>query len=336
MGFAVRVSGPVRQRRTGLQDLIEETSARRGTRHRCGHALRASMHQRIMITTFLVLAVGVLVAIEANEAHAEAATSWPALASGALQDNSFLIEEAYNQEAGVVQHIFSITNDEDTGDWTGNFTQEWPVPDQRHQLSFTLPFTFADEPGETSGIGDLLLNYRYQLLTEQGHRPAVAPRLSLILPSGDYHRDLGTGSVGLQFSLPVSRQFNNFFAGHLNLGTTIIPAARVAGEAGRTEQLISGNGGASLIWEPVDAVNFLAEFVVSRDGEVADSGVVHRTHATFNPGTRIAWNLPASVQVVAGVSAPIGLTSDTSDFGVLLYLSVEHAFTSAASADRQW
>ena len=32
---------------------------------------------------------------------------WPSLRSGPLQDNSFLVEEAYNQEPGVVQHISS-------------------------------------------------------------------------------------------------------------------------------------------------------------------------------------------------------------------------------------
>ena len=95
-------------------------------------------------------------------------------------------------------------------------------------------------------------------------------------------------------------------------------------------------GGGSLIWEPVDAVNFLVEVVASRDSEITESRVIHRTHTVLNPGMRTAWNLPASVQVVAGVSAPIGLTSDTSDLGVLLYLSVEHAFTRAAGAERQW
>lgn len=44
-----------------------------------------------------------------------------------IQDNSFLIEEAYNQERGVVQHIqtFQIMKDDS---WIYTFTQEWPVP----------------------------------------------------------------------------------------------------------------------------------------------------------------------------------------------------------------
>ena len=49
-----------------------------------------------------------------------------------VQDNSFLIEEAYNQEPGVVQHIFNLTGSRDKmrgpddRAWTFTFTQEWP------------------------------------------------------------------------------------------------------------------------------------------------------------------------------------------------------------------
>ena len=45
--------------------------------------------------------------------------------AAAVQDNSFLIEEAYNQEAGVVQHILNLQRAD--RDWFLSFTQEWPV-----------------------------------------------------------------------------------------------------------------------------------------------------------------------------------------------------------------
>jgi len=38
-------------------------------------------------------------------AKESAQSAQPAAAPAAIEDNSFLIEEAYNQEAGVVQHI---------------------------------------------------------------------------------------------------------------------------------------------------------------------------------------------------------------------------------------
>src|SRR5262245_1643983 len=50
-----------------------------------------------------------------------------------IRDNSFLIEEAYNQEPGVVQHIFTGSFGLDdrggprTRTWDLSFTQEWPL-----------------------------------------------------------------------------------------------------------------------------------------------------------------------------------------------------------------
>ena len=43
-----------------------------------------------------------------------------------IMDNSFLIEEAYNQEEGVVQHINTFMRQRH-GDWLYTFTQEWPI-----------------------------------------------------------------------------------------------------------------------------------------------------------------------------------------------------------------
>src|SRR5258706_3537345 len=73
-----------------------------------------------------------------------------------ILDNSFFIEEAYNQEAGVVQHIFNAVYgwnplsgpDEHQVDFL--FTQEWPVGGQTHQFSYTIPYSFQDTAGQTA------------------------------------------------------------------------------------------------------------------------------------------------------------------------------------------
>ncbi|RQW77072.1 MAG: transporter, partial [Geobacter sp.] len=117
-----------------------------------------------------------------------------------IQDNSFLIEEAYNQEDGVIQHIQAFQYFK--GDnWQYTFTQEWPVPGQTHQLSYTIPAERIKVDGQDdAGIGDVALNYRYQAVLKDGI--AFAPRLSLILPTGDRKKGLGTGTVGYQVNLP--------------------------------------------------------------------------------------------------------------------------------------
>src|ERR1051325_8382666 len=63
----------------------------------------------------------------------------PPKAPPAIQDNSFLMEEAYNQEAGVVQHINAFMKSLRGKGWIYTFTQEWPVFGQKHQFSYTVP-----------------------------------------------------------------------------------------------------------------------------------------------------------------------------------------------------
>ena len=85
------------------------------------------------------------------------------LAKG-IQDNSFFIEEAYNQEPGVVQHIFNLPIDFTNGsrEIAPSFTQEWPVFSQTHQFSYTIPFSKVFEqsvsgpPSDENGLGDAL------------------------------------------------------------------------------------------------------------------------------------------------------------------------------------
>src|SRR4029078_178351 len=135
----------------------------------------------------------------------------PALASAqtpVVQDNSFLMEEAYNQETGIVQHIFTLLIHRGTSDFEGAFTQEWPVGRITHQLSYDLPLVRSE--GE-SGLGDIRINYRYQLLGSGDTRWAVAPRFSVTLPTGDWKKGRGSGAVGIETMLPVSYVISPLF-----------------------------------------------------------------------------------------------------------------------------
>src|SRR4249919_718696 len=72
-----------------------------------------------------------------------------------IQDNSFLIEEAYNQEDGVIQHISTFQRLTSSHSWVYTQTDEWPVRSLKHQLSVTLSGTYAgDFAGSGAGWGD--------------------------------------------------------------------------------------------------------------------------------------------------------------------------------------
>jgi hypothetical protein len=199
----------------------------------------------------------------------------------AIQDNSFLMEEAYNQEEGAVQHINTFQRMRG-GLWLATFTQEWPVPKQTHQLSYTVPYQRVDgDAGRRSGLGDIALNYRYQLAGSGETRFACAPRLSLLLPSGDYRRELGSGGVGLQVNVATSTVLSDRLVTHTNIGGTYFPSAKDA----RGEKAVTrgANAGQSLVWTVRDDFNAMLEAVWSYSQAVTGPGHVRGARAFFAP-----------------------------------------------------
>lgn len=216
-----------------------------------------------------------------------AATAALAIEPFAIQDNSFLIEEAYNQETRVVQHIFTFN------DGIATFTQEWPVSDIKHQLSYTVPV-------EKRTAGDSMINYRYQLLGDGSSRVAIAPRASLIVPSERSH------GYGYDLNLPVSIALSDHFVTHWNAGATKTPSS---------PEPVTWSAGASVIAAPFERFHFMLESRWTRS---------FRSTYTVSPGVRWAWDFKKSgLQIVPGIAMPV--TSDHQR-SVYLYLSLEHPF----------
>lgn len=237
-----------------------------------------------------------------------------------IRDNSFLIEEAYNQEPGVVQHILLFGQDRATRDWELAFTQEWPLASQNHQLSYTVPLVRA---GPTRGLGDVAVNYRYRWLA--GERSESVLRLSALLPTGSSARGLGAGGPGVQVNLPVSLAIGRSLAMHWNAGGSMIPSARaVDGTRSSVRELFAG---ASVIWLVHPALNLLAETVWSR-AEIPEIGGTRSAETTLTlvPGVRGAINLRSGAQIVPGVGLMLDGRDGARVSGLLLYLSFEHGF----------
>jgi hypothetical protein len=240
-----------------------------------------------------------------------------------IADNSFLIEEAYNQEAGVVQHISTFTRPDGGGAWGYSFTQEWPFRGMRHQLSYTIPV--VNEEGNGTGLGDIALNYRYQLVGDGGDGLHVAPRASLLLPSGSERRGRGAGGLGFQTNLPLSVRPAPWLALHANAGLTYTPKA--ANALGETAHTLDANLGGSAIWLFRPALNFLVELVWQSTEDVVGPDRRARAESVFlNPGLRWAFNFPNGLQIVPGAAYTVGLADSDGQDGLFLYLSFEHPF----------
>ena len=248
-----------------------------------------------------------------------------------IEDNSFLVEEAYNQEPGVVQHIFSAvyTKDARRHGWQFSFTQEWPIYGLDHQLSYTIPSShLVDDGDHQNGIGDVLLNYRYQALEEGPGKPAFAPRFSLILPTGSRNRGTGNGVVGYQWSLPFSKKVASRLALHANLGLTYLPHVQSllsSGQLSPKRSLVSYYVGGSAIFAILPRLHAMLEWIGNFEDSINDAG---RAALTFkpviSPGFRTAVINEEDLQVVLGAAAPIGLSRRSDNISAFLYLSIEH------------
>jgi hypothetical protein len=237
----------------------------------------------------------------------------PKQAPFTIMDNSFLVEEAFNQEAGIFQNIFGFQRN--GGVWEFAFTQEWPVTSQKHQLSYTVPF--LDHSSRSTGIGDVMINYRYQATLEDPGIPAFSPRLSLILPTDSS----GDDSAGLQINLPVSKQRGDLYF-HGNAGFTWLPRAKGLDER---VSLLTPHVSGSAIYRVRPMFHVMLENVLAfEELPGALGGTDRQTVFTFSPGARGGWNL-GDHQLILGGAIPITFADET-DAGVLLYLSYELPF----------
>lgn len=214
-----------------------------------------------------------------------------------IRDNSFLIEEAYNQDRNVVHHIGVFTSGPKDG-WAFHLTDEWPLGGLRDQLGVAATFI---EGGGGATLGGLAVHYRRQLV---GHPEAafiVSPRLSLLGVFGETFND----GLAVQANVPVTAVLSNALVSHWNLGATVGVGPTIL------------NAGASVVWLVAPWMNFLVEgLFFGIEGDLPGYVV--------SPGIRWAANI-GSVQVVPGVAVPLNLGHRGGN-EVLFYLGVEHAF----------
>ena len=245
----------------------------------------------------------------------------------AIEDNSMFIEEAYNQEEKVVQHISNfvfLPNLKDNFQYA--FTQEWPAFGLDHQLSYTFQYiSIRNDVVNSNGVGDLYINYRYQLSYKENF-VASSPRISIIIPTGNKNDGHGTGSWGMQLNIPVSKRWTNHFINHFNLGSTILFNLKRE-DINYNKSQISYFAGLSSIWLVTEKFNLMFECIgnLIANPDFNNKDFYSKT-IILAPAFRYGINIK-KLQIVPGISLPFTITKNSkTEMGGFLYLSLEHAY----------
>ena len=235
--------------------------------------------------------------------------------------------EAYNQEDGVIQHISFFQKDTSTGDWVYTPTDEWPLRSYKQQLSLTLAGLRASGDFHASGAGwgDSAINYRYQLVGSGETKVAVAPRFSVLLPTGDHTAGRGYGGTGIQTNLPISIQHSAHWVTHWNAGASWVPHAH--NERNDAAGIVGVNLGQSVVWLAKRRVKVLVETLWTTTQKIVAPGKMNWSQDLYvSPGIRWASNFKSGLKIVPGVAVPIGIGPCTGKKGLIMYLSFEHPF----------
>jgi DtxR family Mn-dependent transcriptional regulator len=307
-------------------DAADSVRLRGGNQHTFTIGARAA--SKVLVQAARVMALLLMLTLPSltQSAAAQGAVA-PAQPSEAdspfkIADNSYFVEEAFNQEPGIFQNIFGASRV--NGGWTLAFTQEWPLGTQAHQLSYTVGFL----DGSTAfGSGDTLLNYRFQALTEGPGRPAFSPRMSLLVPTGSVEQGRGDSSYGLQVNLPFSKRRGSVYW-HWNGGFTWLPSAEAPGATAGTFEhanLLSPFLAGSAIYALHPMFQLMLENVVAFAHAFDGIETFRETQYTLSPGFRGGWNV-GDAQIVTGAAIPITWTSGSTEAGLFVYFSYELPF----------
>ena len=157
---------------------------------------------------------------------------------------------------------------------------------------------------------------------------SVAPRLTVIAPTGSSSAGAGAGGVGFQLNVPASVEVAPWLVTHWNAGATVTPSASNGADERATTTAY--NLGASAIWRVRPTFNVLVEVAWSHSEAVVGPGVAAgEQELRVSPGVRWAHNVAGGLQIVPGIAYPLGVGPSRGAEAVFLYLSFEHSLRKA-------
>jgi hypothetical protein len=169
--------------------------------------------------SLFLLAAGLSAAQDIDSTNQTVQVSTP------IQDNSFLIEEAYNQEDGVIQQISTFARLTNSRDWV--YTQ---ADEGRCEATSTREGVAGSHPNVVSFTGSGWGGTAFKLPISTGGRrrnqAGGGAQTERFVPCRRPRFGRGSGGLGLQTKLPISIQHSAHLVSPWIAMTIWIPRAR--------------------------------------------------------------------------------------------------------------
>jgi hypothetical protein len=258
----------------------------------------------------------------------------------------FLIDEAYLQEKGLWQltlgteywsHQRESESEMDDGTpetttqtrnlWRSYAEVEYGLADWL-QLEFEVPYshlsqdTTEDDGSSTSsehlsewGIEDVSAGLAVRLMKEEDDiwwKPTLSFWGEAKMPTGDWEKGLGTDRWGWETGAAASKFLTEQYIVHLSLSLGQTQNALEAGESESADET-EIEYGAAFVYRPTDKLEWILETVVESEREKTEEGTHWTDYWYLVPGVRYALNDGVEI----GLGSPVGLTSESYDWGVI-------------------
>lgn len=261
------------------------------------------------------------------------------------EDFLFRLEEAYAQRRGELQVSFAfdfasgrererefsfedgkrdVETETSRANTYGYLVEiEYGVTD-RLQIEVEIPYFSVRERSseglfESGNLADIEVGLGYALVEETETLPAVLASFEIALPTGDHRKEIGNDRFGYGGRLAMSKDFGRW-VGHLNVGYEYVNDARLWFANGEDGPKLDLNGieyGAGVVYKFDDSWHGIVELVGETGEELELDGRRWETELSLIPGLRYGIETRGFGDFEFGVAFPVGLTSDSEDWGVI-------------------
>lgn len=240
-----------------------------------------------------------------------------------LQSDEFLVETAYLQDIGEFVHKFTFAR-KDPKTWSAVFTEEVTLGNEKHNVVFSIPAHLAGSASERSrGLGDLEVEYFYGLYGNNESRITVSPGVAVSLPTGDHHKELGSGAPGISFKIPVSILLTKRFATNSLVEATYTKSHR--NSENEQASTLDYEIGQSFVWFAKPKLNVFVEALWERSQEVSGPDLKKNEHSfVISPAVRWAYEFKNGLTIAPGIAAPIGLGPSFGEHNIFFYITFAH------------